>query len=231
MEEKAKFFSKENLKKFFFSFIWLAVVIFVIDICTKWAVINHFGPEAIRTGSSGSIQLIERFLYITAQANNGAAFSLLTNARVFWNIVSVVLTGGLIAYYVFKHKKMNSITKACLMLMIAGAFGNLIDRAFYWEGTVGFSGVVDWISVYLGDKIGFFPTFNIADASLVIGVFMLLVILIIDIVKDVKARDKTGEFDMKPEEFEAKQKTELEAKNEASNEEEKPSEIEEKKEE
>ena len=231
MEEKTKFFSKETLKKFFFSFIWLAVVVFVIDITTKWAVINHFGADAIRSNTASPIELIPQFLYITGQANNGAAFSLLNNARPFWIVVSVVLTGGLIAYYVLKHKKMNSITKACLMLMIAGAFGNLIDRAFYWENTVGFSGVVDWISVYLGNAIGFFPTFNIADSSLVIGVIILVVVLIIEVIKDVKERDKTGEFDLKPEEFEAKKAAEEASNNTEVSEQKEDEKVEENKEE
>ena len=202
-----KLFSKENLKKFFFSFIWLAVLVFIIDIVTKWVIINHFGPSTIAVGGD-YIPVINNFLYITGTANEGAAFSLLNNARWFWIIISVVMSGGLIAYYVIQYKKMTAWVKASLALMIAGAVGNLIDRAFYWEGTVGFNGVVDWIAVWLGSAIGWFPTFNIADASLVIGVLILIVVMVVEIIKEVHAKDKAGEYDLKPLELEKKKKEE-----------------------
>lgn len=200
-----KIFSKENLLRFFYSFIWLAVLVFALDLITKWVVVNHFGVEAVKTNTAGYITVIPNFLFITATTNNGAAWSLGDNMRPFWIVVSVVLSGGLIAYYIWKRKTMTSIIRASLMLMIAGAIGNMIDRCFYWEGTVGFSGVVDWIAVWLPWG-KWFPYFNIADSALVIGVFILLIVLIIELVKEVKEKDKAGYYDLKPAEMEAKEK-------------------------
>lgn len=175
-----KIFTKVNMKKFYFSFIWLMVLLFVVDIVTKWIIIKHFGASHANYGEE--IVLIKNFLSITFYTNNGAAFSLLNDARAFWIIVSIVLSGALIAYYVVKYKHLNTVTKVALSLMIAGAIGNMIDRCFYWNSTVGFNGVVDWIQVYL--PTGPFPTFNIADSCLVIGVIILLVVLIVDLIKD-----------------------------------------------
>ena len=119
MEFLKKVFSKENLKKFFYSFIWLIVVVFVLDIVTKWVVVNHFGTDAVAGHSVfNDIPVINGFLYITVTANNGAAFSLLNNARWFWIIVSVVMSGGLIIYYVLKFKTMTPIIKAIDALII-----------------------------------------------------------------------------------------------------------------
>lgn len=175
-----KIFTKANMKKFYFSFIWLMVLLFVVDIVTKWVIIKHFG--ASRANFGDEIVLIKNFLSITFFTNNGAAFSLLNDARAFWIIVSIVLTDVLIAFYAVKYKTFNTVTKVSLAMMIAGAFGNMIDRCFYWNNTVGFNGVVDWIQVYL--PTGPFPTFNIADSCLVIGVIILVVVLIIDLIKD-----------------------------------------------
>jgi len=168
------------MKKFYFSFIWLMVILLVADIVSKWCVINHFGPSHANWGEE--VVLIKNFLSVTFYTNNGAAFSLLNDARAFWICVSVVLSGALITYYVLKYKTFNTVTKVALSLMIAGAIGNMIDRCFYWEKTVGFNGVVDWIQVYL--PTGPFPTFNLADSCLVIGVVILLVVLLIDLIKD-----------------------------------------------
>ena len=188
-----KTFTKENMKKFFFSFIWLAVLIFVLDIVSKWIVIKHFGAE--NAGYSGRVEVIENFFYIIFTTNEGAAWSIGSSSRVLWIIISVVLTGGLIAYYVKKMSTMGKWMRAAFALMIAGAFGNLIDRCFYWESTTGFSGVVDWLDFYL--PTGEFPTFNIADSALVVGVGILIVLLIIELIRDAMKKSEAEEAQLK----------------------------------
>ncbi len=181
------------MKKFFFSFIWLAALIFVLDIVSKWIVINHFGAN--NAGYSGRVEVIKDFFYITFVTNEGAAWSMGSSSRVLWIVVSVVLSGGLIAYYAIKMKSMTRWMRAAFSLMIAGAVGNLIDRCFYWESTTGFSGVVDWLDFYL--PTGEFPTFNIADSALVVGVGILIVLLIIDIIKDAMKKSENEEAQLK----------------------------------
>ena len=188
-----KTFTKENMKKFFFTYIWLIVVIFVADIVSKWAVVNHFGPES--AGFSGRVTVIDGFFYIIFTTNEGAAWSLGSDSRVLWIVISVLLSAGLIFYFVKELKKMSKWVRASFALMIAGALGNLIDRCFYWESTVGFSGVVDWLSFYL--PTGEFPTFNIADSALVVGVGILIVLLIIDLVRDAISKSEKEEAQLK----------------------------------
>lgn len=183
------------MKKFFFTYIWLIVIIFVADIVSKWAVVNHFGPE--NAGFSGRETVIDGFFYIIFTTNEGAAWSLGSDSRVLWIVISVLLSAGLIFYFVKELKKMSKWVRASFALMIAGALGNLIDRCFYWKSTVGFDGVVDWLSFYL--PTGEFPTFNIADAALVVGVAILIVLLIIDLVKDAlnKSEKEEAQLQMK----------------------------------
>ena len=188
-----KTFTKENMKKFFFSFVWLIALVFVLDIVSKWIVIKHFGAE--NAGYSGRVEVIKNFFYIIFTTNEGAAWSLGSSSRVLWIIISVVLTAGLSAYYIKKMKTMGKWMRAAFALMIAGAFGNLIDRCFYWESTVGFSGVVDWLDFYL--PTGEFPTFNIADSALVIGVGILIVLLIIELIQDAMKKSENEEAQLK----------------------------------
>ena len=98
---------------------------------------------------------------------------------------------------------MNGWYKAGFCLMIPGALGNLIDRAFYWEGTVGFNGVIDFIRIF--PKI-FTPTFNFADTALVAGAIVLLVAVIIDMIKDAKEKAARGEYRYSPKELEERNK-------------------------
>jgi len=204
-----KVFSKESMKKFFYSFVWLMILLFVIDIVTKWVVVNHFGVslmnEGIRHSDPEVITIIKNFCYIGGAINNKAAFSL-GPSRVVLLIISIVMSVGFIAFYIIQYKKINTVYKLALALMIAGAVGNLIDRAFYWPSTTGFDGVVDWIIfVFWGWE---FAMFNIADACLVVGIIIILIEMLIEEIKEAKKKAKRGEYKYSPEQLEKKNKDE-----------------------
>ena len=202
-----KWFSKKGLLKVFLSFVWLSVVIFAIDLISKWAVQN-----ALSGGKT--IALIPNFLNIILTHNLGASFGMGSSGelgwRIFWIAISVVLSGVLVFIFVKYYKKFSSIQRIALTLMIGGAFGNMIDRVFYWNAIVGFDGVIDWIDFQFGSW--HFATFNIADAALVIGVLIIIIVEIIAMIKEAREKDKRGEYDIPPMELEAKQKQDAENK-------------------
>ena len=204
-----KLFSKESMKKFFYSFVWLMVLLFVVDIVTKWAVVNHYGVDLmnrqVHSTDSEVITIIKNFCYIGGAINNKAAFSL-GPSRVVLLIISIVMSAGFIAFYIYQYKKINIVYKLALALMIAGAVGNLIDRAFYWPSTTGFDGVVDWIIfVFWGWE---FAMFNIADACLVIGIIVILIEMLIEEVKEAKKKAARGEYKYSPEQLEKQKQDE-----------------------
>lgn len=194
---------KEVLKKIFNSYVWLMVVVFSIDIITKWVVEKNVAEFQ-------EIQVIPNFFYITKSYNVGMAFSIGATGELHWRIIfiviSVAFSAGLIFYFVKKYKTLNTIKKIAFALIIGGALGNMIDRAFYWESTVGFNGVIDFLQFYIFGSP--FATFNVADASLVIGVFLLIIYLIIEMVKEAIEKKKRGEYDVTHEEYMEKLKQE-----------------------
>ncbi len=208
-----KCFSKEGMKKFYFSFIWLIAVIFAIDLISKWAVQNSLSYGQV-------VPLIPNFLNVTLVHNLGAAFSLGSNGELGWRIVwisvSVLMSFGLSFFYLKKMNSLRTWTRVAVVMIIAGAIGNMIDRIFYWNAIVGFDGVIDWIDFQFGSW--HFATFNLADSSLVIGVVILILIVIVDSIKEVREKDKRGEYDLKPQDYKKKQEEEKNAKD-SSNEE------------
>ena len=138
--------------------------------------------------------------------NNGAAFSLLAGNRVLLLLISLVMSAGFIFFYVKEFKKLNTMYRIALALMITGAVGNLIDRAFYWPNTTGFDGVIDWILfVFWGYE---FAMFNIADSCLVIGIVLILIEMLIEGINEAKKKAKRGEYKYSPEELEKQKKDE-----------------------
>lgn len=201
MDKIKALFSKENLKKFFFSFIWLGVLVFGLDLLSKWLIQNNLSENQ-------QISVINNFFFITKSHNLGAAWGMggdgQVGFRIMWLIISLVMSIGLSIYYYKAHKVLSGYYKASLMLMIGGATGNLIDRAFYWNAIVGFDGVIDWLSFKFGSY--YFPTFNIADAALVIGVIILIVLMVVEVIKDAKKKASMGEYKYSPKELEERNK-------------------------
>ena len=93
--------------------------------------------------------------FLTTTVNTGAAFSLFQGQRIFLIIISIIVIVVTLVYYKNKEYKLP------LVLILAGTIGNLIDRIFLGH-------VRDFID------LKFWPVFNIADTSIVIGVFLLL---------------------------------------------------------
>lgn len=96
--------------------------------------------------------------------NSGVAFSLLTGLTLPI-VVVVVSVVGLLAWLARGVPTL----PGCVAIgaVLGGALGNLSDRLFRGHG----GSVVDFIAT------GFWPTFNLADASIVIGCVALFLVL------------------------------------------------------
>ena len=190
-ENKPLFKKKEakfewTLKNIFFSFLWLAPLLIIIDQVTKWAVVNAFDKQA---GSSFTV--IPNFFTIRLQYNQGSSFSLGADIpwmRFVFIAISWIASAGIIFYWIKYLKKKDVLVDVIFALCLAGALGNAIDRTFYWEPVVGFSGVVDFLAFRL---FGFydFAVFNVADACLVVGVIMFIIIVIVRDIIEAKRKN------------------------------------------
>ena len=95
--------------------------------------------------------------------NRGVSWSLFATDDFwgFWLLTAVITLMVLgITTYTFLRWLL-SLSIAWEVLMLAGAWSNLIDRVFY-------GAVIDFIQLYAGSYT--WPVFNIADACIVIGV-------------------------------------------------------------
>jgi signal peptidase II len=143
----------------------MAVVV-ALDQVTK-AIVRQLLP----LGESRS--LIPDFLDLTHVHNTGAAFGLLNavefpyKSLVMIGIAAVALVA--IAVYATQLGFHERIARFGLALILAGAFGNLIDRAVF-----GF--VVDFVDVYW--RTTHFWAFNVADSAITIGAILVLLDMI-----------------------------------------------------
>lgn len=185
-------------------FAAFAGAMLILDFASKWIVQALCLPGT-------HYQIIPNFLYVSLSYNTKIAFSLGfdgVGGRVLNIIVSVIMSVAIIAYYIVDREKLKPFMKATLALLAAGAVGNLVDRAFYWSGTTGFDGVIDFIQFYLGggpgassNAVNPFATFNWADSCLSIGVVLFIIYLVYDWIKhpnddnskDPRVKESTAE--------------------------------------
>ena len=179
---------KKGFKWFFTSFIWLGVILLILDLVTKLSVIAN--KDYIR--SVGGIVLIPNFLRINYLINNNMVFGISLgsdlNNRIVFCIFALLIVIGLIIFTVIKWGKLNKFYRACIMMVVAGALGNIIDRIFYSPEFLGNSvnGVVDWIDFY-----GIWPfNFNIADSAVVVAAIMMIVYMIVQEIIDYRKKNK-----------------------------------------
>ena len=137
-----------------------AAAVYLLDRLTKaWIVANVDVGEQIRV--AGDV------VQIWHTENEGAAFGLLQGGGLLFILVGVAT---LIAIgWVHVTGRARGVPAAGLLgLVLGGTLGNLTDRLA--DGSV-----PDFVSVGLGDLR--WPTFNVADASVVIGILGLVLLL------------------------------------------------------
>lgn len=123
----------------------------------------------------------EGFVRLTHGTNTGTAFGLFPNATLLLIIASIVAIGFLVYFY-RAHALPRPILRVAIGLQLGGAFGNLLDRV-----TVG--AVTDFID------IGWWPIFNIADSSIVVGMTILVGVLLLFDNDKKKDSDKPTDSD------------------------------------
>jgi len=120
-----------------------------------------------------TINIIPGLLDLTHVQNTGAAFGLLNAAEfpykpaIMIGIAAIALVA--IAAYGAQLGFHERIARFGLSLILGGAFGNLVDRAFIGH-------VVDFVDVYWGNS--HFWAFNVADAAITVGAILVLLDMI-----------------------------------------------------
>jgi len=135
----------------------VAGVVVVLDQLTKiWAV------AAL---SDGPVEVIGTLLQFRLIRNPGGAFSLLTGLTP----VLAVLAAAMVVYIIRTTRRTTDVVMAySLGLVLGGAVGNLIDRLVRSPGFLR-GEVVDFI------KVPNWPTFNIADCAITVGVIVVAI--------------------------------------------------------
>jgi signal peptidase II len=141
----------------------LATLVFLLDLLSKAWIVGRL-PYGTGPNDPGAIPVIDGFCYIVHVGNTGAAWSLFRGASIFL----AALAGATLAAICIWRRALGLRETGAQIgfgLLCGGIAGNLLDR-------LRFGHVIDFVDLHFGSYI--YPTFNVADAGICVGVVLYL---------------------------------------------------------
>lgn len=165
-----------------------AIAVFLLDQLSKGWIFNN-----LPLGSyvyPDSIQVIEGFFYIVHIGNEGAAWGMFSGYSGWLAVFAVLALYGI---YKIRHTlELNRpIMQLSFGLLIGGIIGNLVDRLIHGH-------VIDFLDFHFPFQIpwimptGRYPSFNIADCGIVIGVIIYIGVSFLSPAKQAGGEETDG---------------------------------------
>ncbi len=150
------------------------MAILLLDLLTKEFIIKGLIPNV-----GDAVDVIPKFINFVYVKNTGAAWGMLAGRPIFLIVISLLVLGLLLCYYILRIKKLggkcSTLFGISVGLIVGGCLGNMIDRIFLG---------------YVRDFINFqfinFPVFNFADVALTVGTIIMLVYFLFFFSKEEK---------------------------------------------
>lgn len=179
-------------------FYLISIGVIALDQIVKLVV--HFNMVK---GTQGQIKIFGDWFKLHYLTNPGMAFgmeiSFIENGKLVLTVFRLVAMFAIGYYlYLLYKKQTNTGLLICIAMILGGAIGNLVDSIFYgvfldnapydapspwfygqvvdmfyidiWEGRI-----ADWVPVLGGDYMALWPVFNVADASIFLGITFILI--------------------------------------------------------
>ncbi len=143
----------------------LEIIIFILIVAID-QIVKALSAAWLPTLAGHTFPLIEGVFSLSYVENVGAAFGMLKNMRVLFLIMTVLACGAILYILIRERGKMHALMRISLVLILAGAIGNFIDRA-----------VLGYVRDMFYFQLINFAVFNVADAAITVGA----VVMILDI--------------------------------------------------
>lgn len=137
----------------------IIILLIALDQISKLVVLNQLADGTV-------VDIIPGFFRLLYVENRGAAFGILQEGRPLFIVITLAVIAFLLYGIYFKRGEVKGMLRVALVLILAGAVGNFIDR-------LRLHFVVDFLSFrFFGHD---FAVFNLADAMIVVGTILLMI--------------------------------------------------------
>jgi signal peptidase II len=181
LNEEGKNIVSAKRARLYDAFALLIVMISVsLDQWTKHLVVQKLTVEKVVP-----FPFLGHYLVFEYTQNSGAAFSMLRGNDLL--AVFILIAVGVVCYFYSRIYNSGPLSyKLVFGLIIGGALGNLLDRVIHG----GY--VIDFISFRIPEIKFYFAIFNIADASISLGVLLLFILAVLGSMDHKNADSKSN---------------------------------------
>ena len=141
----------------------ITLLILALDYVTKWVVSLKL--------PNNPIELIPGYLRFSLAFNSGVAFGFFSGGGSAWKpyVLGVMAIAALVIIYLYGRRMPadRRLLQCALAVTMGGILGNFVDRIF--RGCV-----VDFIEFHIHESF-YWPSFNVADSAITIGIALLLI--------------------------------------------------------
>lgn len=152
----------------------VVVLLLVID-----QIIKHFADLYLKNNSP--VTVIKNILQLNYLENDGAMMGFMSGKTEIMTLFALICVVAML-FVIFSGKIKDRIDYWCVLLMISGGLGNIIDRVFRGY-------VIDYIEVLFVD----FYIFNFADCLITVAAFDLIFYQLYLIYKESREKKNAGE--------------------------------------
>jgi signal peptidase II len=142
----------------------ITLLVLIVDHLTKWIVRTQMDVH-------DAIDIIPNYLRISYVRNSGVAFGLFADIQSVWKpyILAAMAVVAVIVILIYSARMPlnRTLLQLALAITLGGILGNFTDRIMH-----GF--VVDFIEFHVKESFHW-PTFNVADSAITIGIALLLI--------------------------------------------------------
>ncbi len=142
----------------------LTLAVLILDHFTKWLVRS-------RMDLHDAIDIIPNYLRLSYVRNSGVAFGLFADIQSAWKpyVLAAMAVVAVVVILIYSSRMPfnRTLLQLALAVTMGGILGNFTDRIMH-----GF--VVDFIEFHIYESFHW-PTFNIADSAITIGIALLLI--------------------------------------------------------
>ena len=147
-----------NLKQFIIGIILILSLTILLDQLTKYIAFIVLFKE-------NQVLIINHYLNFRPVWNDGISFGMLQGYGNFGRISFIIIAISISLWIILYSRKLNIIGFVGYNMIAGGALGNVIDRLIHGK-------VIDFIDVHY--KEYHWPTFNMADSFIFIGVLLFV---------------------------------------------------------
>ncbi len=151
----------------------ITLLILIIDHATKWIANTSLHPRQ-------AVEVIPGYLRFSRVYNSGVAFGLFDDSDYSWKPYALgalaILAVAVILIYSARIPADRKLLHVALAITMSGILGNFIDRILRGY-------VIDFIEFHIHEAF-YWPTFNIADSAITIGITLLLIDAVKNLGKD-----------------------------------------------